>query len=189
MRKQSTEKEQSFKIRYISRQRWNYSCWWKAGQLLHKSNYKHPILLPKDEKLTTLIIWHHHKMDTYGGRSITLNQIRSSGYWIVGANVTVRNFIFRYVDCRRLRGRFGEQKMANLPACRLTETAPFTYCGLDIFGSFIVKQRRSKVKRCGTMFSWIASRAVHIEVTLYLDTFSFILALRPLRRYQINIPL
>ena len=120
-------------------------------------------------------------MAAHGGRGITLNQIRSSGYWIVGANSAVKNFIFRCVDCRRLRGRIGEQKIADLPTCRLTETAPFTHCGVDIFGpSFIVKQRRSEVKRYGAMFTCMASRAVHIEVTFSLDSDSFILALRRL---------
>ena len=55
--------------------------------------------------------------------------------------------------------------MADLPACRLTETAPFTRCRVDIFGPFIVKQRRSEVKKYGAMFTCVASRAVHIEVT------------------------
>ena len=98
-------------------------------------------------------------------RQIGLKQIRSSGYWIVGANSAVKNFIFRCVDCCRLRGRFGEHKMADLPACRLTETASFTRCRVDIFGPFIVKQRRSEVKKYGAMFTCVASRAVHIEVT------------------------
>ena len=102
------------------------------------SNCKHPVLLPKDGKVTTLII-QHHKMAAHGGHCITLNQIRSSGYWIVDANSAVKNFIFRFVDCHRLRGRFREQKVADLPACRLTGAAPFTHCGVDIFGPFIVK--------------------------------------------------
>ena len=126
------------------------------------SNCKHPILLPKDGKVTTLIIQHHHKMAAIGDRGITLNQIRSSGYWIVRANSAVKNFIFRCVDCCRLRGRFGEQKKEDLPACRLTETVPYTHCGMDIFGPFIAKQRRSEVKRYGAMFTCMASRAVHI---------------------------
>ena len=144
------------------------------------NNCKHPILLPKDGKVATLIIQHHHKMAAHGGSGITLNQVRSSGYWIVGANLAVKNFIYRCVDCERLRGRFGEQKMEDLPACRLTETAPFRHCGVDIFDPFIVKQRRSEVKRYGTMFTCMANRAVHIEVTFSLDTDSFILALRRL---------
>ena len=88
------------------------------------NNCKHPILLPKDGKVTTLIIQHQHKMAAYGGRGITLNQIKSSGYWIVGANSAVKNFIFRCVDSRGLRGRFRKPKMVDLPAFTLTETAP-----------------------------------------------------------------
>ena len=70
--------------------------------------------------------------------------------------------------------------MADLPACRLTETAPFTHCRVDIFGPFIVNQRRSEVKEYGAIFTCMASTAVHIEVTFSLDTYSFILALRRL---------
>ena len=140
------------------------------------SNCKHPILLPKDGKVTTLIIQHHHKMAAHVGRGITLNQIRSLGYWRVSANSAVKNFIFRCVDCRRLRGRIGEQKMADLPSCRSTETGPF-----------IVKQRRSEVKRYGAIFTCMASRAVHIEVTFSLDSDYFILALRQLIARRGNV--
>ena len=43
-------------------------------------------------------------------------------------------------------------QMADLPACRLTEAAPFTHCGVDIFAQFIVKQTRSEVKRYGAVY-------------------------------------
>ena len=61
------------------------------------SNSKYPILLPKHGKVTTLIIQHHHKMAAYPGLGVTLNQIRSSRYWIVGADLAVNNFIFRMI--------------------------------------------------------------------------------------------
>ena len=84
-------------------------------------------------------------------------------------NSAVKNFIFRCVVCRRLRKRIGEQSIADLLGCRLTETAPFIHCGVDIFGPSIVKQKRSKVRRsddndfCGMVdrrkaFSLIYSR-------------------------------
>ena len=87
-------------------------------------------------------------MATYSGRGIALNQIKTSGYWIVGTNLAVKNVIFRCVDCRRLRGRLGEQK-----TCRLTEAAPFNHYGMDIFSPFIVKQRRSEVKQNNAIFT------------------------------------
>ena len=55
-----------------------------------------------------------------------------------------------------------------------------------MFGSFTLKQRIT-VKRYGAMFTCMASRAVHIEVTFSLDTDSFILALQRLVAWQGNI--
>ena len=58
---------------------------------------------------------------------------------------------------------------------------------MDMFGPFAVKQRKSTVKRYSAMFTCMASRAVHIEVTFSLDTDSFILALWRLVAQQGNI--
>ena len=135
-------------------------------------------IVSKGWKITDLLIKYHHKITGHSERSITLNKIRSSGYWIVDANSAIKNIIYNVVGCRRYRGRLGEQKMADLPSCRLIESASFTHCGIDMFGPFVFKQRRSDVKRYGAMFNCMASRAIHIEVTFNLDTDSFILTLR-----------
>ena len=58
------------------------------------------------------------------------------------------------------------------------EVPPITYCEVDMFGLFIIRQRGSEVKRYGAMVTRMNSRAVHIEVTQSLDTGSFIIALR-----------
>ena len=108
---------------------------------------KHPILFPKVGKITDLLIKHHHKLTGHSERGITLNEIRSSGYCTVDANSTVKNIIYICVECRRHRGRLGEQKMADLHSWRLNESAPFIHCGINMFGPFVVKQRRSEVKR------------------------------------------
>ena len=81
----------------------------------------------------------------------------------------------------RKTGYFGEQIMADLPKDRVSESPPFTYCGVDIFGPFLVKERQSELKRYGALFTCLASRAVHIEVVATMDTDnhgSFIMALR-----------
>ena len=149
---------------------------------------RHPILLPRKGKVSDLIIKHYHSKVAHGSRGLTLNEIRGAGYWIVGANSTVKKVISNCVECRRFRGRVGEQKIANLPACRSKEAAPFTHCGVDMFGPFTVKQRSScTVKRYGAMFTCLASRAVHIEVTCSLGTDSFILVLRRLVAWRGNI--
>ena len=68
--------------------------------------------------------------------------------------------------------------MIDLPAFRLTETAPFTHCGVDISDLFTVKQRRSDIKRYGAMFTCMASRALHTEVMFSMVNDLFILGLR-----------
>ena len=157
------------------------SCWWKIDDC------KYPILLSIKGKVSDLIIKHCHGNVAHGDCGFTLNEIWGAVYWIVGANLAVKKVISNCVECRRFRGRVVEQKMANLPACRLKEAAPITYCGVDMFGPFTVKQRRSTVKQHGAMFACMASRAVHIEVTFSLETDSFILALSRLVAQRGNI--
>ena len=68
----------------------------------------------------------------------------------------------------------GQQKMGDPPVERITEAPSFTYCGVDIFGSFFKRERPSDLKRNGAMFICFVSRAVHIEVTNQIDTDSFV---------------
>lgn len=73
--------------------------------------------------------------------------------------------------CRRISGKVGQQKTANLPEDRLLpDKPPFTNTGVDYFGPFDVKRGRSTVKRYGVLFTCLALRAVHIEVSDSLDT-------------------
>ena len=69
--------------------------------------------------------------------------------------------------------------MADLPNDRVfPNKPPFSSVGIDFFGTFVVKQGRSRVKRYGCLFTCLAMRAVHIEVAHSLNTDSMINALR-----------
>ena len=78
---------------------------------------------------------------------------------------------------RSLGNLLQEQKMAGLPEDRLEPAAPFSYCTVDYFGPFMIKVRRSEVKRYGVLFTCMASRSVHLETATSLGTSSFINAL------------
>ena len=135
---------------------------------------KHPVILPKREKVSNLIIKQCHIRCTHGGRGATLNKLRSSGYWITSCNVTIRSLLFKCVRFPRLRGRPGEQKIADIHVHRLAGAPPFIYCGVEIFGPFVIKSS-------GVMFTCMEGRAVHIEIIHSLDSDLFIQQLR--RRY------
>ena len=70
--------------------------------------------------------------------------------------------------------------MAYLPKDTISEEPPFSYCGIDMFGPFIVKDGRKERKRCGALFTCLSLRAVHIEVAHNMTTDSFIMYLRRL---------
>ena len=69
--------------------------------------------------------------------------------------------------------------MSDLPEDRLESSPPFTYCAVDYCGPWHVKEGRKEVKKYIALFTCMASRAVHLEVSNSLETDSFINALRP----------
>ncbi|XP_038072072.1 uncharacterized protein LOC119740739 [Patiria miniata] len=141
-------------------------------------NFKHPTILPRNHHITELIIRHCHEVAGHQGRSMTTNQIRVSGYWIIGCSSAVSHFISKCVKCRKLYNPVEEQKMANLPVDRLEPAPPFTYCGVDLFGPWYIREGRKELKRYGVLFTCMVSRAIHIETTTALSTDAFIRALR-----------
>ena len=80
---------------------------------------------------------------------------------------------------RRLYGKPCVQMMSDLPKERIEPgKPPFTYVGVDVFGPFHVKVKRTVVKRYGCLFTCMVLRAIHIEVLMSLDTDSYLNAFR-----------
>ena len=142
------------------------------------SCYKHPIILPKGAHVSSLVIRDCHQTTKHQGRGMTINEVRSRGYWVVGLNNQVKKLIQDCVICKAIRGITVVQKMADLPPDRAECAPPFSYWGVDIFGPFLVKERRSEIKRYGAIFTCLSSRSVHIEMVYSMTTDSFILSLR-----------
>lgn len=139
---------------------------------------KHPIILAKDFHISDILLRHIHREVGHGGRNHMLAKLREK-YWITGASTAIRRALSKCVICRRQNAQPVSQQMADLPAERVTpDEPPFTRVGVDYFGPFKVKSRRSVVKRYGVIFTCLAIRAIHIEVAPSLDTDSFINALR-----------
>ncbi len=154
----------------------------RIGGRIRRSNYmfemKHPAILPKSCHVSLLIAKHYHEKIHHQGRGMTMNSLRSAGYWIIGASALISSILYKCVICRRLRGKPATQLMADLPVERLENTAPFTHCGLDCFGPFMVQECRRILKRYGLIITCLSSRSVHIEVLDDMTTDCFLNGLR-----------
>ena len=73
---------------------------------------------------------------------MTLNELRSNGYWITGGSSAVARYISDCVTCRKLRASTQEQKMSDLSQDRLEPSPPFTFCGVNYFGPWVIKEGR-----------------------------------------------
>lgn len=60
---------------------------------------KNPMILPRRNHVTTLIIRHVHRMLGHAGRGHVLAALREK-YWIISANAAVRECLFKCVICR-----------------------------------------------------------------------------------------
>lgn len=152
-----------------------------GGRLEHASlhpHIKHPAILPKNSHISNLLIKLYHQKVQHQGRGNTMNALRSNGIWIIGCNQAVLSYIYKCVKCRKFRRCTEEQKMSDLPRERFETTPPFTYCGIDCFGPFHVKQGRRELKRYGLLFTCKCSRALHIKLLNDMTTDGFINALR-----------
>ncbi|XP_071834278.1 uncharacterized protein [Apostichopus japonicus] len=138
----------------------------------------HPIILPSNDRVTSLIIIHHHLLVGHSGSGMTWSSLRNK-FWILKGGAAVRKVIGKCFDCKRRNAPRGSQFMSELPSVRVTpDNPPFTFVGVDYFGPLWVKQGRSQVKRWGCVFTCMTMRAVHIELADNLDTDSFLNALR-----------
>ncbi|XP_070541092.1 uncharacterized protein [Ptychodera flava] len=108
---------------------------------------KHPIVLPKDSPVSTIILQETHKDVGHLGRNSMLAKQREK-YWILRAPTAIRNLVTVCAICRKYRVKVCEQKMSDLPRDHITpEEPPFTRTGVDYFGPMDVKRGRVTEKR------------------------------------------
>jgi hypothetical protein len=137
---------------------------------------RYPIILPKDHKVTSLIIKDSHERNHHAGTNHVLADL-SSQYWIVSAREAIRKFERACMTCKRNKAMPGRQIMAPLPEQRLSVSMrAFVHTSVDYAGPFITRQGRGKArqKRYLCLFTCFATRAVHFEMANSLDTDSFL---------------
>lgn len=142
---------------------------------------KHPIILPKDCRLTRLIIEDVHLRTLHGGAQVTLSTIRGK-FWILDARNTIRHQIFKCVVCHRQRTKVHGQLMGQLPEARVKQSHPFEHSGVDYAGPFDIKLNKGRTAKTYkgyiALFVCMCTRAIHLEVVSDLSTAGFLAAFR-----------
>ena len=141
----------------------------------------------KDCKVSKLIITHYHEKCLHQGRGVTVNTIRSNGFWILALVSSVASVIYKCIKCRRLYRHTLEQQMALLHSDRVEESPPFTFSAVDIFGTYSLKNGRKVHKRYAVLFTCMSCRAVHIEVALHRQLIPLLMLTEDLSLFGVKL--
>ncbi|XP_071653077.1 uncharacterized protein [Temnothorax longispinosus] len=151
-----------------------------GGRLKHailSDDERHPAILPRDSRLTTLIIHDQHRRTLHGGVQLTLASLRQR-IWNPGGRARVRQCIHQCITCVRWRAKSPQQLMADLP----TIARAFTHTGVDYAGPIALHTTRGRghkaYKGFLAIFVCMSTRAVHLEVVSDLTTDAFLAAFR-----------
>lgn len=151
-----------------------------GGRLSHAElsyDAKHPILLPKGHTFTRLIIHNEHIRNMYSGIQATIYAVRNK-FWPMSAKSTTRDIIRKCVTCWKAKPTVAEAIMSDLPSPRVNISRPFTHCGVDFGGPFLIREHKRRnaklIKAYICIFVCFAIKAVHIELVADLTTESFL---------------
>ena len=107
---------------------------------------KLPILLPRTEHYTRLLISNIHEKLFHAGATHTLSQLRSK-YWIPQGRTAVKTVLKRCLTCIRWQGGpYKTKMMSPWPKSRVTISPSFTCTGIDYFGPLYVKDTQKQMK-------------------------------------------
>ncbi|XP_070142320.1 uncharacterized protein [Drosophila kikkawai] len=127
---------------------------------------RHPILLPSKDFFMHQYVQHIHLKNFHAGPKALVALIRLR-FWIVNARDLARRVVRCCVHCVRYRPTLEKQVMGQLPVERLTQSRPFSRCGVDFCGPInIYAHIRGKAPSKGyiAVFICFATKAVHVEV-------------------------
>ncbi|CAM1298626.1 Uncharacterised protein r2_g835 [Pycnogonum litorale] len=139
---------------------------------------KYPILLPRQDHYTTLIIKKSHENVLHSGTSQTLAEVRQR-YWIPKGRSEVKRALSECRICRKSEGGpYRVPPMPPLPEERVNRRTPFDETGFDYLGPLYVKYDNKKKKVWICLLTCLVTRAITLEIVNDLTAFEFILCLR-----------
>nr|XP_039263212.1 uncharacterized protein LOC120339195 [Styela clava] len=136
---------------------------------------KHPVVLPGKHSLVRLLGVFYHKKFLHQGYRVILANMKNDGIVLIGGRILLKSIASMCIFCRIRRRKLLQQRMGELPSFRMQpQMAPFNSVAMDFFEYLKVKQSRNVVinATCAT------TRCIHLELSLTLDTNSFLWAWR-----------
>ena len=110
----------------------------RVDQAIMSYDTRHPVLLPSDHWISTLITRHAHQHG-HNGVAATTAKIRTK-YWILKATKLSKSVKFKCGFCKEMAHKTETQLMADLPAlCLAPCTPPFYHTECNYFGPHTIK--------------------------------------------------
>ncbi|XP_061164552.1 uncharacterized protein LOC133173588 [Saccostrea echinata] len=137
-----------------------------------------PTRLPGKNHVMGLIIDYINKKSFHVGVSQTLSLV-SQENWIPQGRFEVKRILQKCTVCKRFEG--GPYKMPHMPPLpmqRVSESAPFTYTGVDYIGPVFIKTGTGSKKKWFCVLTCLIVRAIHLELMQETSTEQFLLGLR-----------
>ena len=103
-------------------------------------------------------------------------------FWVANGNAAVRRYVRDCDVCAIERATPIGQLMSDLPLARLaTHKHPFLYSGVDYLGPLNYAKERSNKMAWGLLFTYMASRGIHVKLVTSLSMDDFCLPLLDLQ--------
>ncbi|XP_062541465.1 uncharacterized protein LOC134209500 [Armigeres subalbatus] len=137
-----------------------------------------PIILPRTNHITRLIISHYHNKYHHQPQNTVVNELRQR--YSISRLKPAYNEIRRCCQqCKNDRAQPLPPAMGDLPLPRLAAYArQFTYMGVDYFGPIMITVGRRQEKRWVLLATCLTTRAIHLQIIHNMTTDSCILGLR-----------
>ena len=153
----------------------------RVGGRLHNANipydHKHPIILPKNNHVTNLIIVKEHLRLLHAGPKQVLSSLNLK-FWLINSIREIKKNLHKCVTCFKAKAKCSEQLMGSLPKDRVNFSRPFQHVGVDFCGPFYIKQSRLRKtivsKAYVALFVCFSVKAVHMELLSDLTTENFL---------------
>ena len=130
---------------------------------------KPPMLLPRNNHFTKLVIEDCHSRVLHCGFKDTLVELRT-WFWVPRGRQYVKFVIHHCFVCKKMTGAsYDKPPSGDFPSFRLCEVLAFSNVGVDMAGPLFIKvsgsnQESSTQKVCICLFTLGSSRAVHLEI-------------------------